>query len=151
MAYDSRQDTLNHIHRVRELLEDVRNEFEIRAILHDQSKLESPEKEAFDRLTPRLKTLEYGSPEYEESRRELGEALEHHYANNSHHPEHFENGVNGMTLFDVLEMLVDWKAASERHETGDISKSLTTNITRFNIDPQLQSILENTVKVFGWT
>ena len=42
------------------------------------------------------------------------DGIEHHYAVNSHHPEHYEAGIAGMSLFDLIEMLVDWKAASER-------------------------------------
>lgn len=35
-----------------------------------------------------------------------------------------DSPVNGMDLLDVLEMLVDWKAAGERHKDGCIYKSL---------------------------
>ena len=61
----------------------------------DNSKLESPEKELFDEYTPKLKDCTYGSDEYKEFLKGLKVALDHHYANNSHHPEHYENGVNG--------------------------------------------------------
>jgi hypothetical protein len=44
-------------------------------------------------------------------------AIQHHYKANSHHPEFYDNGVEGMSLFDVLEMLLDWKAATERRRT----------------------------------
>ena len=53
--------------------------------------------------------------------------------------------INGMTLFDLIEMLCDWVAAGQRHDDGDIKKSLEINQERFNISPQLQQILENTV------
>lgn len=33
--------------------------------------------------------------------------LDHHYQNNDHHPEHFELGINGMNLLQLLEMLAD--------------------------------------------
>jgi hypothetical protein len=55
----------------------------------------------------------------------MGDGLMHHDAHNRHHPEFFgEDGVDGMTLVDVIEMLADWKAASERHDDGDLAKSL---------------------------
>ena len=44
------------------------------------------EKELFDKWTPILKTLEYGSEEYKDSLKNLKVALDHHYENNSHHP-----------------------------------------------------------------
>ena len=80
----------------------------------------------------------------------MGPALAHHYANNRHHPEHHKNGVDDMTLIDVLEMLIDWKAASERHNDGNILKSIEKNADRFGLSPQLVKILENTAKTaFG--
>lgn len=149
--YDSKQETTEHILRVRELLYIVQNKLEARGFAHDQSKLGPNEKPIFDAVTPKLRGLTYGSDEYKASLKDLGPALQHHYENNSHHPEHFPNGVDGMTLLDVIEMLVDWKAAGERHANGSITKSLEVNQKRFNISPQLQAILENTVKEMGWT
>jgi hypothetical protein len=55
-----------------------------------------------------------------------------------------------MKLFDVLEMLMDWKAASERHADGDIRRSLVINTDRFKLSPQLVSILANTIRERGW-
>jgi hypothetical protein len=55
----------------------------------------------------------------------MGDGLKHHYSHNRHHPEFFgEDGVDGMTLVDLIEMLADWKAATERHDDGDLAKSL---------------------------
>jgi uncharacterized protein DUF5662 len=65
-------------------------------------------------------------------------------------PEHYESGIAGMTLLDIVEMLCDWKAASERTKQGSIAQSLGHNRQRFQIDDQLASILENTVKELGW-
>lgn len=150
--YDSRSDTREHIIKVRQYLENCVNILNQRALQHDQSKLEDPEKEAFDRGTPGLKGLTYGSDEYKEAFAKYGmkDAIKHHYAHNSHHPEHYALGVSGMSLFDVLEMLVDWKAASERHADGDFQKSLEINEQRFNISTQLQSILIQTSEELGF-
>lgn len=147
--YDSRPETIAHISRVQNLLSECITNLTDRAVAHDQSKLESPEKEAFDLLTPKLKKLTYGSEEYRATLREMKPALEHHYANNSHHPEHYPNGIEGMSLFDIIEMLVDWKAASERHADGSMAKSLEHNRARFNISDQLYNILCNTARELG--
>ncbi len=144
--YDSRQETIEHIMRVRELLYIVQNKLEARGFAHDQTKFGPNEKPIFDRVTGKLKGLTYGSDEYKASLKDLGPALTHHYANNSHHPEHYPNGVDGMSLLDVLEMLCDWKAAGERHADGNITRSLTVNRGRFKISDQLHAILENTVR-----
>ena len=117
-----------------------------RANVHDNSKLESPEKELFDEFTPKLKGCTYGSEEYKEYLKELKVALDHHYQNNSHHPEHYENGVNGFDLFDLMEMAMDWCAAVERHDDGDIFKSLEINTERFQLSNQIVCILHNTFK-----
>lgn len=148
--YDSSLDTLRHSRRVDELLLQVLTDVQKRVTKHDASKLEDPEKEMFDRVTPQLRTLTYGSAEYKAQLVEMGEGLKHHYVMNRHHPEHFAEGVAGMTLTDLIEMLADWKAATERHEDGDLRKSLAIQEERFDIPPTLAKILENTAEEMGW-
>ncbi|WP_198409036.1 DUF5662 family protein [Fibrella aestuarina] len=149
MSYDGGFDTLRHIRRVQQLLNLAAIELLRRANVHDDSKFDVKEKFYFDRETPLLAGLTYGSDEYKASLERLGPALQHHYANNSHHPEHFGNGVDGMTLYDVLEMLLGWKAAGERHRDGDIFKSIEINKQRFGLSEQLCQILINTAKTIG--
>ena len=146
MEYDSTAETLKHIKRVNELLLFAAKELLDRSVKHDASKLLSPEKECFDIITPRLKESTYGSPEYKATMAEFRSAIDHHQKTNSHHPEFYENGVNGFDLFDLIELFFDWKAASERHADGDILKSIVINKERFGFSDQLVSILENTVK-----
>jgi hypothetical protein len=150
--YDSTLDTQAHISRVGMAINDVLNNLGARAVVHDLSKLQPPEKEAFDRLTPKLKEVVYGSEEYRSALREIGPALEHHYATNDHHPEHFgEDGVLGMSLMAIIEMLADWKAAGERHDppTG-INQSIAYNAVRFKIPAYLTQIFYNTAQELGW-
>lgn len=150
MSYDSKQDTLLHIKRVSQLLTEAASELIRRANVHDNSKLESPEKEFFDEYTPKLAGSTYGSDEYKEFLRQLKVGLDHHYKNNSHHPEHYENGVNGFDLFDLIEMFFDWKAAGERHLDGNIFKSIGINKERFKISDQLEEIFINTAVRLGY-
>ena len=138
-------ETYKHIHRVRELLNHCISNLLLRSHKHDQSKLKSPEVEIFTEYTPKLKNTTYDSDEYKKYLKEMEIALDHHYKNNSHHPEHYKNGIKGMSLLDLLEMVIDWKAAGERHADGNIYKSLSKNIDRFNISPQLAQILKNTI------
>ncbi len=146
MSYDSKQDTIDHINSVGRKIRRFTREMEIRAMEHDASKLISPEKELFDEMTPILKTLEYGSEEYKASLEKLKPALAHHYLHNSHHPEHYPDGIKGMDLFDIVEMFCDWMAATERVKNGDIRKSLGINQNRFGIPPELTMIFFNTIK-----
>jgi hypothetical protein len=142
--YDSSIDTLKHIKRVNHLLLEFCIEMQKRAIVHDDSKLYTPEKEAFDEMTPLLAGVTYGSPEYKEMLKRIQPAINHHQKNNSHHPEFYDNGVDGMDLFDLVEMFFDWKAAGERHNDGNIYKSIDYNKTRFNMSEQLCNIFTNT-------
>jgi hypothetical protein len=146
MKYDSTEDTLQHINRVREFIRLIMNGLEERAVQHDQSKLQPPEKEIFDEVTPRLKGLTYGSEEYKHQLRYMGAALTHHYEHNRHHPEHFSDGIAAMNLIDIIEMVCDWCAAVERHDDGNIWESITLNAERFGYDGNMIAILENTVR-----
>lgn len=148
--YDSTEDTNKHIETVRGFLSDVLGDIAARSLLHDGSKLVEPEKSMYDEFTPMLRELTYGSDEYKEVLKKMGDALKHHYEENFHHPEHYENGINGMSLLDVIEMLADWKAASMRHADGNIIDSLKINKDRFGISDQLAEIIENTVQRMGW-
>jgi hypothetical protein len=151
MDYDSTADTQTHIRQVAEFMCQITNNLEIRAKVHDQSKLQSPEKEAFDVLTPKLKDLTYGSDEYRAALREMKPAIRHHYEANSHHPEHYQEGVLGMSLMDVIEMLADWAAAGQRQQPpNSINSAIAHNAQRFDIPPYVVQILYNTVKELGW-
>jgi hypothetical protein len=150
MSYDSAPDTYLHIRSVQALLYEIIGLLNDRCERHDESKLCSPEKEAFDEFTPRLRSLTYGSDEYKACLAEMRAALDHHYAHNSHHPEHYADGVNGMDLLDLVEMLADWTAATNRHADGNILSSLEINRKRFGLSDQLHAILLNTVKNLVW-
>lgn len=193
MNFDSRPETHKHIHQVRTLMTKVIVNLMDRADVHDQSKLVSPEVEAFDENTPKLAATTYGSDEYKASLAAIKPALDHHYAENSHHPEHYRwrcpvckgqwsekqtgvtdcpdgkphrfcprccgesaiwececddrpnSGILGMSLLDLIEMLCDWKAATLRHDDGDIRKSIEINQKRFGYSDELKTIFLNTL------
>ena len=148
--YDSTKDTEEHIDKVRSYLHLCSSMLHSRASTHDESKLGKEEKPAFDK-SHGMKSMVYGSPEYQQALKDLGPALKHHYEHNSHHPEHYPNGIEGMSLFDLLEMLMDWKAASERmKDGGNIWRSLALNSERFHMNTVLFSILSNTIKEMKW-
>lgn len=143
--YDSKADTLEHIKKVNEYLIDASMRLLRRAQVHDESKLGLIEKPLFDEMTPLLKNLTYGSQEYKDSLLRLKPALDAHYASNTHHPEHYKNGIDGMSLFDVIEMFFDWKAAGERNKDGSLEKSIEINKDRFKMSEQLVNIFKNTI------
>ncbi len=141
-------ETQKHIEKVRKYIRFITDKLTTRGVNHDATKLTSPEVELFTEYTPKLAELEYGSNEYNDCLKKLKPALEHHYAAYRHHPEHFPNGVNDMNLIDLCELIADWKAASERHNNGNLIKSIEINAQRFQIDDQLKQILLNTAKIF---
>lgn len=150
MAYDSAEDTITHIDEVRERLAKVVDHLHHRAVVHDRSKLQEPEKATFDAMTPKIKDSTYGSDEYKGYLAAMRPALDHHYAHNSHHPEHYQDGIRGMCLLDVIEMLCDWKAATLRHANGDLGRSIEINQKRFGYSDELKAILTNTAARLGW-
>lgn len=143
--YDSREDTKTHIKQVRVFTEQFAEAIIDRGCYHDLSKLQEPEKSIFDEYTPKLAEMTYGSLEYKKSLEEMGVALEHHYSKNRHHPEFHSNGIHDMDLVDLIEMLSDWKAATMRHNDGDIMESIEFNQKRFGYDDGIKQLMINTV------
>ena len=142
---DSRPDTQKHIDLVNENGKKFCDKFLERLTHHDASKLEEPEHKYFDKGTPQLQSSTFGEKSYDDVKARIKPGLDHHYANNDHHPEHFgERGISGMNLYQLLEMWIDWTAAVKRHADGNIFNSLMYNRDRFHIDDQLFSILLNT-------
>lgn len=142
-------ETYKHIEKVREIIRVFISKLTTRAIDHDKLKLESPEVEVFTEYTPKLAETTYGSEEYSNYLQEMNGALQHHYANYRHHPEHFDKGITDMNLVDLVEMFCDWKASSMRHIDGNLLKSIDINASRFNMSSQLKQIFINTAKMYN--
>jgi hypothetical protein len=140
-------ETQKHIENVRKYIRFMIDKIDMRGVKHDASKLESPEVDVFAEYTPKLNNTTFGSEEYYQNLEHMKSALDHHYASNRHHPEHFVNGINDMTLIDILEMFCDWKASTLRHNDGNLLKSIEINAERFNMDGQLKQILLNTARM----
>src|SRR4051812_3713448 len=88
-------ETHEHIQEVQHRLQHVIANLVDRRNAHDASKLEEPEASGFLAMTDdaRLNDLTYGSEEYAAVLREHTSTIQHHYANNDHHPEHFVDGI----------------------------------------------------------
>jgi hypothetical protein len=140
-------ETQKHIEAVRKYIRFIIDKIDLRGVQHDASKLETPEVELFAEHTLQLANLSYDSDEYKASLEALKPALDHHYAVNRHHPEHFNDGVNDMTLIDIIEMFCDWKASTLRQHDGNLLKSIEQNAERFKIEGQLKQIFVNTARM----
>lgn len=146
---ESMADTINHVAKVQYNLSTVIENLNERSIMHDRSKLEEPELSGYEGLSQALKGLTYGTPEHRAALAPYKEIIQHHYASNQHHPEHWQLGVTDMSLLDIIEMLADWKAANDRNN-GDFGHSIQVSVSRFSISEQLHAILINTAKELGW-
>lgn len=120
-----------------------------RSIVHDLSKFSREEADLFADVNSKLKGSTYGSDEYYAQLKRLQPALKHHYAHNSHHPEHYDGGIAEMDLLDVIEMLCDWSSAVLRHENGSLEKSLNHNADRFGFDDQTKEKMERFLREIG--
>lgn len=159
------ESTLVHIREVQRQMQNVVGVLSERAIFHDASKLQLPEVNGFNPLGENLRGVTYGSDEYRRVIDSvLGPALHHHYCTNSHHPEYYasyttdetgkriynKDGITKMSLLDLIEMLVDWKAASKRHADGSMFRSFQINRERFGIPTDLFLSLVNTAFELKW-
>jgi hypothetical protein len=110
-----------------------------RAVIHDFSKFGPQELGPYAAMQTRFSKAEYGSEEYNACCRAIKPALDHHIHSNTHHPEFYPNGINDMDLLDVVEMVCDWIAASQR--AGGDTLRLDLQRERFGIGEQLYGII----------
>jgi hypothetical protein len=139
---------LEHRRLVASYIEDTVLELFKRAIAHDESKFSAEEFDLYEEALPKFEQTVYGTEEYKQVCRDIKPAIKHHITSNRHHPEYFgDKGVNGMTLIDLLEMSVDWLAASQRNSTNNlnIDKGLEINKDRYGISDQLFEVIKNTI------
>lgn len=123
---------LRHKNLVAKYLLKLADELNVRAAVHDTSKFASDEFDGFVQINRVARTCEYGSQEYNESLSEV-DAVPLHYSRNPHHPEHYADGIDGMSLSDIIEMVVDWKAAAEGYGQTSLARSLEVQTERFGL------------------
>lgn len=120
-----------------------------RALHHDDSKFVEPELSGFAAMLDKREKCKFGSDEYNANLKELEDTLSHHYSKNRHHPEHWPNGLDDMTLVDLVEMFCDCWASTELNKDGNIRKSIDYLAKKHNMSPQLKSIFQNTIREFS--
>lgn len=139
-------DTREHIGLVKYWMAAAVINLRNRAGKHDASKLEEPEMHGFMAMhnDRKLQSMRYGTPEYIAQKEKHDPTVQHHYAGNDHHPEHWPNGIRDMSLLSVLEMLCDWAASTKRMKDGDLRRSIEINAERFGYGEELTQLLLNT-------
>jgi hypothetical protein len=143
-------DAILHVSEVRENIASVNAELVRRGIAHDRTKFQALEFDAFVSTRDAFKKANYGTPEYQACVDAVKPAVDHHHGNNRHHTSYHENGVNDMSLIDIVEMICDWKAASRRSPDKKFIDTLDYAFDKYGIDSQLQGIIRNTLRDLAW-
>jgi len=145
MSYDARLDSLLHIKKVSTNINEIAIEVIKRSIKHDESKFESPEREELDKVVPIIKQGK-DAPNYKQAKLGAESLMKVHKSKNSHHPEFYKNGIDGMNLLDIIEYLSDMKAESK----DNLEEILLKNSKKYNWSEQLLNIMKNTAKILEW-
>ena len=143
-------DTITHIGEVQEAIEIVAGQLHQRGIAHDRTKLQELEFDTFVSTRPKFKKANYGTPEYQECIELAKPGVDHHYANNRHHTGFHKNGIDDMTLIDVIEMICDWKAAARRSPDKNLEDTLEYAFNKYEIGEQLARMILNTLSELKW-
>lgn len=148
LPYDSTRDTMDHKDNIKKVMNLVIKDLSSRRDIHDNSKLEYPEKQGYDEFIPKLKDTPYGTPEYNKVRQDMMDhCLRHHYDVNRHHPEHFQGGIKDFTIVDLVEYFCDTYAASLKSDTP-YAEGLKINAKKHNLPDVLVEIFSNTVEEY---
>jgi len=76
--------------------------------LHDQSKYNPPERDAYILLS--WAWANQGVALSKSEKLATKDAIQHHYAKNDHHPEHYNGNLDNMQWHHFIEMVCDWFA-----------------------------------------
>ena len=129
-----------HITIVQKYLTRLSNRLAERALEHDLSKLSKDEFAGFVEINQIARLHPYGSPEYKASLAG-NKTIDLHFSRNSHHPEYHPNGIDDMGLFDLIEMVIDWGAASLTYGQTNLQDSLVIQQKRFNLDDKMMWLI----------
>ncbi len=141
--------TIAHKESIARYMAKFSAELAYRAAIHDNSKFQKDELEGYSECADEFNTHPFDSAAERLLREKLTKVMSLHRTRNRHHPEYFENGIDDMNLIDLIEMISDWKSASERAPGDSVRKGLPIMKDKYNISPQLLKILENTFRDFN--
>lgn len=138
-----------HRDLVRKNIHSFISKLEERSIMHDLSKFTEIEFDGFVEADEMSLYKEYGSSDYHKKLKE-NKGIKRHIENNTHHPEYWQiepttgvflpDGHHHMPFLDMLEMVIDWKSASETYG-NDFLKSIDYSLERFKFTPQQEWLI----------
>ena len=125
---------LRHIMMVQGLLRRVARRLLDRADSHDLSKLAPDELGGMIEIDAIADKFGLNSPEYMVAL--SGEVIKLHQSRHSHHPEYHLSGIKGMDIFDLVEMICDWKVANQVRGHPEWEKSVDMMAERLSLSPE---------------
>jgi hypothetical protein len=140
--------TYAHILEVGRLMSVLTAEMSARALTHDKSKMLVEDARIYARMAKEMSGLPYGTPAYKAVFEKYRLFIRNHHISNRHHPEYFSDGIRGMNLVDLSEMLCDWIASRSKNRGGSILRSIDVGQKRFGFSDELRAVLLNTVVSF---
>lgn len=112
-----REDLGKHKREVGRVLSFAQQELAVRAVNHDMDKIEKDIIfETYEEHSEAWRDAPFGGKEKRKLRKVMAEGIDEHVINNRHHFYGQENpmGTKDINLFDMMENLSDWIAASDR-------------------------------------
>lgn len=89
----------------------------VRASVHDISKFKHDEFDALSKISNDMSCMTNAKQSLSQAKEN---AIKLHWANNSHHPEHWKD-YREMTEIDIIEMVCDWHSRSVQFKTDLLS------------------------------
>ena len=133
-----------HIAEFQQAIATLTEKLKQRAKTHDASKLQEPELTQYTEVEEKLEKHPIGSHNYRSIVKQNKPILDKHYKNNPHHPEHFKNGFNSMTILDLVDVFTDWKLDCGDEDWDSFVDSRTDY---YSLSSQLATILKNSKNI----
>lgn len=137
---------IGHTRLVVLILEKLAHKLIERGASHDLSKLFPDEFDEFVTVNRVAREFKYGSEEYRQTIEETP-AIHLHFSRNPHHPEHHADGIDGMSLLDIVEMVADWKAAAMMYGHTPLRESVEIAKERFGMSEKQAWLVDMIVDV----
>lgn len=137
----------NHKRNVRKRMLFIADEIIKRADMHDDSKLDYPELGWLVAMDKEGRAP-YGSEAYFEKMKRWDCFFKHHYRENTHHPDHYDDKTYGMNIIDIVEMMCDVISYFDELESTKAFEIIDEQAERFGLSEELASILKATLTTY---
>ena len=138
---------MRHRNMVNYALNEMADELRTRGRVHDLSKLQYDEFVGYIGINVAARQYEFGSDELKAAIAEQGDSVRLHYRRNQHHPEWYDS-PDSMTLMNVIEMVIDWWAASMAYggnSKGDVRRSRDEMYKRYEFSEGQRWVIDQMV------